>query len=100
MFYSFNSPFNGARHEEVDGVKALSLKEKFAYATTPAVDFSNTSFTMASHVKLLYTEPTLPSLLYGYWTDPHHFLFGAHFRGQLRFKVKHDTGSDTIVYGG
>lgn len=86
MLYSFNSLFNGARYEEVDGEKALYLDGLYAYATTPAVNFIQKSFTMASRVKL--QELKHPSTIFGYWKHPNLFRFSAVISKKLHFEVK------------
>ena len=99
VLYSFNSLFNGARYEEVDGEKALYLDGLYAYATTPAVDFITDSFTMASYVKLEKLKH--PSTIYGYWTAPNLFRFSAVINNKLHFQVRDPKQSKTVfVVGG
>ena len=100
MLYSFNSLFNGARYEEVDGEKALYLDGLYAYATTPPVDFITDSFTMASYVKL--AELKHPSTIYGYWKGPNLFRFSANVNNELHFEVKDHKQQKSVfkVHGG
>ena len=85
VFYPLNSLEKGARYEEEDGFKSLYLNGT-AYATTPAVDFGKTSFTMASWVKLQSPDQH-PATIYGYWDDPALFLFDAYAFTKLRFQM-------------
>ncbi|XP_022806257.1 uncharacterized protein LOC111343357 [Stylophora pistillata] len=83
------SLFNGARHEEESSraVKALYLDGKNAYATTPAVDFLQTSFTLASWVKL--EDPVRsPATIYGYWKCPYLFRFTAFLNNALHIQIR------------
>ncbi|XP_022783051.1 uncharacterized protein LOC111323875 [Stylophora pistillata] len=72
------SLFGGARYEEESGEKSLYLDGSGAHATTPAVDFNKTSFTIASWVKL-QTPVNDPSPIYTDWSsnDEIKFLFIA-----------------------
>ncbi|XP_078354358.1 C-type mannose receptor 2-like isoform X1 [Oculina patagonica] len=87
------SLFNGARYEKEDGLRSLYLHGSGAHATTPAVDFGQTSLTMASWVKL-QSPANHPSTIYGYWKAPNHFLFCAYVNTELRFRVKNNKGGD------
>ncbi|KAJ7351702.1 hypothetical protein OS493_035962 [Desmophyllum pertusum] len=75
---------DGATYEEEDGVKSLYLSGSGAYATTPAVDFGKTSFTIASWVKL-QNPVTSQSTIYSDWSLPVKFIFDAYSSGKLRF---------------
>ncbi|XP_027041372.1 uncharacterized protein LOC113669522, partial [Pocillopora damicornis] len=70
------SLFNGARYEKDNGEKSLYLNGAGAHATTPAVNFNKTSFTMASWVKL-QTPVNDPSPIYTDWKNETNFLFIA-----------------------
>ncbi|KAJ7363156.1 hypothetical protein OS493_011434 [Desmophyllum pertusum] len=78
------SLINGATYEEEDGVKSLYLSGSGEYATTPAVDFGKTSFTIASWVKL-QTPVTSQSTIYSDWSPPIKFIVDAYSPGKLRF---------------
>lgn len=75
-----------------NGVKCLYLNGSGEHATTPAVDFGQTSLTMASWVKL-ENPAQHPSTIYSYWTAQKHFLFDAYAHKKLRFKVKNNNGT-------
>ena len=68
----------------VDGVESLYLDGSEAYATTPAVDLHQTSFTISSWVK-----PQSPvnddSPIYADWSDPEKFIVYAYTSGTLFF---------------
>ncbi|XP_022783049.1 secretory phospholipase A2 receptor-like [Stylophora pistillata] len=83
------SLFNGARYEEEStrAGKALYLDGLYAYGTTPAVKFLQSSFTLASWVKLEDLVRS-PSTIYGYWKDPHLFRFTANLENKLHFQIK------------
>ncbi len=93
VFYILNSLFNGARYEKEDGVSSLYLHGSGAHATTPAVDFGQTSLTMASWVKL-QSPANHPSTIYGYWKAPNSFLFDAFAHEKLRLQVKNNKGTN------
>ncbi|KAJ7394598.1 hypothetical protein OS493_000416 [Desmophyllum pertusum] len=78
------SLINGATYEEEDGVKSLYLSGSGAYATTPAVDFGKTSFTIASWVKL-QNPVNDQSVIYSDWVNPRIFLFSASWYTRLLF---------------
>ncbi|XP_078351834.1 uncharacterized protein LOC144636488 [Oculina patagonica] len=73
---------NGAMYKEVDGVNSLYLDGSGAYATTPAVDFGNTSFTIATWVKL-QSPVKSPSPIYTDWSVPFKFVIHANFNGKV-----------------
>ena len=68
-------------------MKCLYLNGSGAHATTPTVDFGQTSFTIASWVKL-QSPVNDPSTIYGYWKNPHHFRLEAYLGGNLLFQVQ------------
>ncbi|KAJ7363152.1 hypothetical protein OS493_011430 [Desmophyllum pertusum] len=78
------SLINGATYEEEDGAKSLHLNGSGEYATTPAVDFGKTSFTIASWVKL-QTPVTSQSTIYSDWSPPRQFIVDAYSTGELLF---------------
>lgn len=82
MFYSLNSLKTGAIYKDEDGVTSLFLNGSGAYATTPAVDFGSTSFTIASWVKL-QSPVNDPSPLYADWSNPMKFIIYAYLGGNM-----------------
>ena len=84
MFHCLNSLKNGAIYEEEDGVRCLYLDGSSAYATTPAVDFGSTSFSITCWVKL-QSPVKAPSPVYADWSSPMKFIIYAHLNGKLFF---------------
>lgn len=97
--YSVNRLVDGARYQEEDGVKCMYLNGSGTHATTPAVGFGQTSFTIASWVKL-QSPVTPPSTIYSYWTNPYHFVFDAYYKTMLRFIVKNNKKKDKPYING
>lgn len=87
----FNSLVNGARYEEEDGVKSLYLDGSGAYATTPAVDVSQTSFTITSWVKL-QSPVNVDSPIYADWSDPVKFIVYGYSSGSVFFGAVNNEG--------
>ena len=71
---------NGATYKEEEGVQSLYLNGSGAYATTPAVNFGQESFTIASWVKLQSPVNQL-SPIYSDWSSPIQFLVTANDNG-------------------
>ena len=84
IFYSLNSLINEATYKEEDGVTSLYLDGSDAYATTPAVDFGLSSFTIASWVKL-ESPVNHVSPLHADWSPQIKFLINAYESGQCLF---------------
>ncbi|KAL9950355.1 hypothetical protein ACROYT_G042842 [Oculina patagonica] len=82
---------NGSIYKEEDGVKSLYLDGTGAHATTPAVDFGNKSFTIASWVKL-QSLAIVPSPIYSAWSPPLKFLVQAYSNEKLQFGVYTNQG--------
>ncbi|KAL9951346.1 hypothetical protein ACROYT_G043997 [Oculina patagonica] len=85
------SLINGAIYKDEDGVKSLYLDGSGAHATTPPVDFGNTSFTIASWVKL--QSPIQTSPIYTAWSvDAMKFVVYVEAPGKLVFGANNNIG--------
>ena len=92
MFHSLYSLENGTTYKVENGVESLYLHGSGAHATAPAVDFGNTSFTIASWVKL-QSPVNIPSPIYADWSGVIKFIFQAYEPpGKLLFGVFNNNG--------
>lgn len=72
-------------------MKSLYLDGSGAHATTPAVDLSQTSFTITSWVKL-QSPVNDGSAIYADWSDPVKFIIYAYSSGSVFFGAVNNGG--------
>ena len=95
------SLMDGSKYVKEDGLKSLYLDGSGAHATTPAVDFGKTSFTIASWVKLSQSPNDDYSPVYSYWQSNSvlQFIFAAYRNNKLFFVMKDINGKSVINEG-